>query len=207
MGTHREQTKLKRPGRVWRAVCIVLLAGLLSSAGVIGWVVYAETHLPPVRPSDVIIVLGAQVKADGSLSLALARRLTKAVTAYQQQPQLIIVCGAQGENEPAPEGQVMRDWLIARGIPEEDVAAETSSFNTRENLMYARALMAQRGLAQALVVTSDYHVARALALCKQLGIAATGAGSASEPAYWIKNHVREGLSWVKFWAETLLGQN
>ena len=58
--------------------------------------------------------------------------------------------------------------------------------------------------SQALVVTSDYHVARALALCRQEGIPATGKGSPSKPEYFLKNHLREGLSWVKLWAQTLL---
>ena len=97
----------------------------------------------------------------------------------------------------------MRDWLLERGVSPEDVVAETSSFNTRENLEYALAIMEHRGLSKALVVTSDYHVARALALCEQVGIDATGKGSPSKPEYFLKNHFREGLSWIKFWLESL----
>lgn len=185
-------------------VGLVLLAflGLLCAAGLMGFVYYKETHLPPVGDSDVIIVLGAQVKEDGTPSVALERRLTAALESYLEKPQLIIVCGAQGINEPRAEGDVMRDWLLARGVSEENVVAETASFNTRENLIYARAIMEHRGLSQALVVTSDYHVARALELCRQTGIAATGKGSPSKPEYFIKNHFREGLSWIKLWLES-----
>lgn len=185
-------------------VGLVLLAflGLLCAAGLMGFVYYKETHLPPIGDSDVIIVLGAQVKEDGTPSVALERRLTAALESYLEKPQLIIVCGAQGINEPRAEGDVMRDWLLARGVSEENVVAETASFNTRENLIYARAIMEHRGLSQALVVTSDYHVARALELCRQTGIAATGKGSPSKPEYFIKNHFREGLSWIKLWLES-----
>ena len=63
--------------------------------------------------------------------------------------------------------------------------------------------MEHRGLQKALIVTSDYHVARALALCGQVGIDATGKGSPSKPEYFIKNHFREGLSWMKFWLESM----
>ena len=184
-------------------VGLVLLAllGLFCAAGLMGFVWYKETHLPPMEDSDVIIVLGAQVKEDGTPSVALERRLTAALESYQEKPQLIIVCGAQGINEPRAEGDVMRDWLIEKGVRPEDVVAETASFNTRENLVYARAIMEHRGLTQALIVTSDYHVARALALCRQAGIEATGKGSPSKPEYFIKNHIREGLSWIKLWLE------
>ena len=185
-------------------VLVLARLGVLCAAGLMGCVYYKETHLPPVGDSDVIIVLGAQVKEDGTPSVALERRLTAALESYRQDRQLIIVCGAQGANEPRAEGDVMRDWLLERGAAPEDVVAETASFNTRENLVYARAIMEHRGLENALVVTSDYHVARALALCRQVGISAVGKGSPSKPEYFLKNHFREGLSWVKFWLESML---
>ena len=186
------------------ALMIWVLLGILGAAALMGFVYYMETHLPEQVDSDVIIVLGAQVKADGTPSVALERRLTAALETYETDPQVIICCGAQGINEPAAEGDVMRAWLIDRGVREEDVIAETDSFNTRENLMNAKKIMHERGLSQALVVTSDYHVARALALTKQVGISATGKGSPSKPEYFIKNHIREGLSWIKFALESML---
>lgn len=184
---------------------VIVLLGVLCALGLMGFVYYQETHLPPVQESDVIIVLGAQVKEDGTPSVALERRLTAALESYREKPQVIIVCGGQGGNEPRAEGDVMCEWLLTKGVPEADVVAETDSVNTRENLRYARTIMEERGLTQALVVTSDYHVARALALCRQEGISATGKGSPSKPEYFIKNHLREGLSWVKLWTQMLLG--
>ena len=189
--------------RLLMAVLALALMAALFCAGLIGFVYYKETHLLQRQESDVIIVLGAQVKEDGTPSEALRRRMTAALEVYQEKRQTIIVCGAQGSNEPRAEGDVMRDWLIAQGVREEDVVAETASFNTRQNLEYAKAIMEHRGLTRALIVTSDYHVARALRLCAQTGIEATGKGSPSKPEYFIKNHLREGLSWIKFWLESM----
>ena len=76
------------------AVLLALL-GAACIIGLMGFVYYMETHLPPVGDSDVIIVLGAQVKEDGTPSVALERRLTAALESYQADQQLIIVCGAQ----------------------------------------------------------------------------------------------------------------
>ncbi len=185
-------------------IAALLISALLCAAALIGFVYYMETHLPPRQDSDVIIVLGAQVKEDGTPSVALERRLTAALETYREDPQMIICCGAQGSNEPAAEGDVMRAWLLARGVRDEDAIAETKSFNTRENLNYAKDIMDQRGLSHALIVTSDYHVPRALALCRQVGIPATGKGSPSKPEYFIKNHIREGLSWIKFILESMI---
>ena len=189
----------------FRLLLVLGCAGLLGACALMGFVYYMETHLPEMKESDVIIVLGAQVKEDGTPSVALERRLTAALESYEQNRQTIIVCGARGTNEPRAEGDVMREWLLARGVQESDVVAETGSFNTRENLRNAKAIMDERGLSQALVVTSDYHVARALMQCRQEGVAATGKGSPSKPEYFIKNHFREGLSWIKLALETVKG--
>ena len=180
------------------------LAGLAAAAALILFVWAKETHLPPEGEYDAVIVLGAQVKADGTASVALERRLTVALAAYEERPCAVIACGGRGGDEPVAEGDFMRDWLVARGVAETDAVAEATSFDTRENLEHAKAAMAERGLSRALVVTSDYHVPRALALCRQLGIEATGRGSPSKPEYFVKNHLREGLSWIKFALESVL---
>ena len=193
----------RRIPKVVKLVLCLILFGFMCWTALVAVVAYKEYTIPaPTGDTQAIIVLGAQVKADGTPSVALQRRLTAALESYREKPALIIVCGAQGGNEPRAEGDVMREWLLERGVPEGDVVAETASFNTRENLTYARAIMEHRGLHEALIVTSDYHVARALALCAQAGITATGKGSPSKPEYFIKNHFREGLSWIKFWLES-----
>ena len=183
------------------ALCLL---GIACLGGLILYVYWQETHLPPVQPYDAIIVLGAQVKPDGTPSVALERRLAVALAAYQESPQTIIACGAQGGTEPRAEGDVMRDWLVEQGVDPSRAVAETSSYNTRQNLQNAKAIMEERGLSRALIVTSDYHVARALRLCEQVGIAASGRGSPSKPEYFLRNHIQEGLSTIKFWLESWL---
>ena len=182
----------------------LFLLGMLAMTAMVLFVCYQETHLPDVLPSDAIIVLGAQVTADGTPSVALERRLTVALEAYREKEQVIIACGAQGGAEPRAEGDVMRDWLIGHGVDPERVIAETSSYNTRQNLQNARAIMEGLNLSRALIVTSDYHVARALRLCEQVGIAASGRGSPSKPEYFLRNHIQESLSTIKFWLESWL---
>ena len=192
-----------RKKRVLKVAVVLLLLGVTCYLALVGWVVYSGNRLPPHEPTEAIIVLGAQVKPDGTLSEILRRRLVRARDEYFRNPQLIIACGAQGADEPVAEGIAMREWLIRQGVPAEDILAETESFNTRENLLNAKAMMEERGLVRALVVTSDYHVGRAVATSHRLGIEAWGAGSPTDMAYWPKNYTREALSWIKFWLEEL----
>ena len=180
------------------ALVWLVVAGVVCYAALIGLVYYWEVNVPEPTDYDSIIVLGAQVLPSGEPSVQLRWRLDKAKEYYELNPCYMVVTGGQGGKEPAPEGDVMRDWLIAHGVAAADIEAETDSFNTRQNLGYAQSIMDDRGLTAALIVTSDYHVPRALALCEQVGIIASGKGSPSKPEYFIKNHLREGLSWIKF---------
>lgn len=149
-------------------------------------------------PYDVIIVLGAQVKRDGEPSEALRRRLTLALDKARAYGAPVICCGAQGVHEPCAEGDFMRAWLVERGLPPDSVFSEDQSYDTLQNIENAGAIMRAQGWRRALVVTSDYHVRRSLAICRRFGVRADGVGSPSVKAYWLKNHARECLAWVKF---------
>ena len=92
----------------------------------------------------------------------------------------------------------MKDWLVAKGIPESQIFAENTSFNTRENIENAMILLKDYPIRRAVVVTSDYHLPRALALCEDAGVNAGGIGSPCKPEYWMKNHFREVLAWGKY---------
>ncbi len=189
-----------------RLALLLILAGAVLFGLALGALCLAEANPPAVREeSGAVIVLGCQVYADGRLSPQLELRLQAALDTYRAHPRLIIATGGQGEAEPGPEGQIMRDWLIEKGVPEESVIAECESANTRQNLLNAKALLPE-GVARVTVITSDYHLPRALALARDLGLDADGIGSPCRPEiqFWVKNHFREVLAWGKYLAEKAL---
>lgn len=197
----------KRP-LILRIILWLAAAGIACYAGLVGLVYYWEVTMPEPADYDCIIVLGAQVKDTGEPSVQLRWRLDKAKEYYAKKPCPIVVCGGQGADEPAPEGDVMRGLLIAEGLDENLVLSDPDSKNTRQNLANARKLLEPLGCRKPLVVTSDYHLKRAMALARDLGMDPEGAGSPcrSEVPYWLKNHLREALSWMKYWAEKALGR-
>ena len=174
-------------------------------AGLIGYVCIREgsvlKNVPTAENYDAIIVLGAQVTPDGTPSVQLSWRLDAANKAYQQKHVPIIVCGARGQDEPMTEAEAMKQYLIARGVPESDILMDPDSFNTNQNLKNAaKKLKEMPGIHRVLIVTSDYHVPRSLAIAKDLGYDACGLGSPCKPEYWLKNHGREALAWCKYWS-------
>lgn len=188
-------------------ILILICVGIAAYAGLIGWVYYMETHVPEPSDYDSIIVLGAQVLPDGEPSVQLQWRIDKAAEMYWLRPCPVVVCGGQGADEPAPEGDIMRQVLIGDGLPAKEVFADSQSEDTKENMSNAMAILKEMGCQKPLIVTSDYHLPRALAIARDYGLEPQGVGSParSEINFWLKNHMREALAWVKYWGIKYLG--
>ncbi len=186
-----------------KALLILILLGALVYIGIVLMVCWKETHVPsPGTDYEALIVLGAQVKPDGEPSLQLQWRLEKAAEAYRQKKVPVVVCGGQGKNEPAPEAEVMRDVLISLGVDADMLLTDTTSVSTHSNISNAMALLADRNVTKVLIVTSDYHLPRALAIAEDDGLTAYGVGAPTKLGmqFWLKNHGREALAWCKYWA-------
>ena len=180
------------------AIALLIYAGLILFVAVQERSVLRE--VPDGDKYDAIIVLGAQVQPDGTPSIQLGWRLDAAAEAYRQKPVPVIVCGAKGKDEPMPEAETMKAYLMLHGVSKSDILTDPDSFNTRQNLQNAAKLLeAKPDVRKVLIVTSDYHVPRSLALARDLGFDAVGMGSPCKQEYWIKNHAREALAWVKYW--------
>ena len=192
--------------KLMKAALILVLLGILFYLGVVGMVIYRQNNLPTVGAYDAIIVLGAQVKPSGEPSLQLQWRIDAAAKAWKERESLIVVCGARGANEPATEASVMRDELIKQGVQEDMILMDEKSFNTRQNIANAAKLLEGREVNHVLVVTSDYHLARAMAIAEDAGLSASGVGAPTLQGLrpWVKNQGREGLAWIKYWMQKYL---
>ena len=153
----------RRSPLLFRLIIAVVCFGIILFSGVVGFVLIQEkgagTTVTETDNYDAIIVLGAQVLPDGTPNVQLAWRLDAATEAYRNKRVPVVVCGAQGKDEPLPEAFAMKKYLIDRGVAEEDILTDPDSFNTKQNLENAKALLKNKPeIKKVLVVTSDYHV-------------------------------------------------
>lgn len=184
-------------GFIFKLISWVLAMGIIAYIVLFGYLLLKE--YTQTRPSsyEAIIVLGAQVNLDGQPSVQLEWRLEKALEMYRQSPKPMVVTGAKGANEPATEASVMKAWLASKGVPESMIYMDETSMNTRENITNAAKLLPQ-GTMDVLIVTSDYHLPRAIQIARDLGLNPSGAASPIKQEYWLKNHARETLAWGKY---------
>ena len=191
---------------LFRVLIAAIAAGALTGLSVLTAVCVCAGRTWPPRDADCIVVLGAHVWMDGRMSNALTYRCEAALAAWERGlAGDIIVCGAQGRDEPETEAAAMRRWMIERGVPEDRVIAEDRSLNTRENLRNARAIMAQRGFRTAAVCTNDYHLTRALWIARDEGVEAVGiaAPSTRDIVSFVKGRLRETCSWILYFIRKL----
>lgn len=189
--------------RLVKGALVLAAVGAVVELGLMGVVFLAEKTPRPLEKRDAIIVLGARIMPDGELSTTVLHRVQTALKVFSDgYAPLIIACGAQGADEPETEAGAMARWLIESGVPASDVVVEDKSTDTVENLRNARAEMAARGLQTAIVVTSDYHLTRALWLAKDQGLDAIGASAPGNITFGqrIAARFNESLSWINYFS-------
>ena len=191
---------------VVRILVVIVAIGAIIGLSVLTAVCVCAGRTWVPEKSDCIIVLGAHVWMDGRLSNALTYRCEAALDAWKDGvAPVIIVCGAQGRDEPTTEAAAMRQWMLDRGVPEDAVIAEDTSVNTRENLINARSIMAANGWRTAALCTNNYHLTRALWLARDLGLDATGiaAPSTKDALSFARGRLRETCSWILYFLRKL----
>jgi vancomycin permeability regulator SanA len=80
-------------------------------------------------------------------------------------------------NEP----QAMRRWLVRHGVPPEKIVSDYAGRRTYDSLKRAKMIF---GIGDPVVVTSEFHMPRALFLAKSMGLDATGVPSETKSIPW-----------------------
>jgi uncharacterized SAM-binding protein YcdF (DUF218 family) len=146
---------------------------LLGSAAA-GVYVYAYGQVDRAESADVIVILGAGTRGNGTASPAYARRIRHAVSLYERGLAPLFICTGGFANtwRTIPEAESCRAYLVGLGIPEAVILMETDSTSTEENAIYAKRLMTANNLTSAIIVTDNFHLFRAQMLFEAQGITA-----------------------------------
>lgn len=168
-------------------VCLgIILQGLVVAGG-----------FEKPQKGDVIIVLGSTVK-DSKPKPMLEYRLLKSIELYKNgYANKIIVTGGQGKNENLPEGTVMKNYLIEKGISSDDIFIEDKATSTYENFKFSKQIIDNNDYKKIIVVTSNFHILRSLWIAKVFGLDASGAPSGID-ASDLMQYVREDAALIKY---------
>ncbi|EIC96659.1 hypothetical protein HMPREF9970_2875 [Lachnoanaerobaculum saburreum F0468] len=152
-------------------------------------------HIGRNKKLDYIIVLGAGIKGKQVTPL-LAGRIDKGIELLKYNPNAkLILSGGMGPGEDIPEGVAMATYAKDKGVSDERIIVEDKSKNTYENLLFSSKLIDKDNHKLALVTTS-YHVFRALVFAKKLNIPCIGYGSKTKWYFTLNALIREYIGYL-----------
>ena len=192
------------------ATVFVYFECMLAGSVICG--VKAAKHEPePDR--DFILILGCWFRPDGTLPPLLRGRVDRALAFWRRQKETtgkeayFIPCGGRGKDEPMPEADAMRQYLLDQGVPDKLILPERSSASTLQNMGFARKIIEQMPEGgKTAFATTNYHVFRSGVWAAQAGLDAEGIGSKTKWWFWPNAFMREtaGLLQKRWKQETLL---
>lgn len=150
-------------------VAALLLVVVVWVAWVESQIRYYSTH-DEARPADAIAVFGA-AEYDGRPSPVLRARLDHGLALYQEKlAPLIITLGGGEATDVHSEGGVGRDYLMAHGVPDAAIIAETESRDTEQSVRRLAVIASKNHLRSIDVVSDGSHLFRVHAMCKSMGL-------------------------------------
>lgn len=166
--------------------CICIISAVVISI----FMVRAMNDNPDGKPVTVV-VLGCQINGE-SPSLMLSRRLDTAYGYLAENEDInVIVSGGQGSDEVTSEADVMKKYLLKKGISENRIYIEDKSTSTEENIEFSKRIIENEGLCTDIaIVTDGFHQLRGDIFAKRKGLKSYNISAKTEewllPTYWIR---------------------
>ncbi len=135
-----------------------------------------DLSIPRNPKGDVIVLLGGGIydnvpdlSGTGSPSEEMMGRLVTAARLFRKLNIPIIISGGKVYKERGVEAPVVKRFLEDLGIPSAMIITEDKSRDTMENAKNTAEICTQRGYHHALLVTSAYHMRRAVLAFRKAG--------------------------------------
>lgn len=133
--------------------------------------IYPLEEAPSAR---VALVFGARVYPDGRLSSMLADRVDTAVALYKAGKVEKLLLSGDNSHADYNEPGAMAAYAIRQGVPADAIQPDYGGRRTYDSCYRARHIFQ---VEEAILVTQEFHLPRALFLCQNLGIAAVGVAA------------------------------
>jgi uncharacterized SAM-binding protein YcdF (DUF218 family) len=157
----------------WKLAIVLLLLIAASAATVWFWTLFWRIDRAavgqPLQPADAIAVFGA-AEYRGRPSPVLNARLERALDLYKRGYAPIIITLGGGGDPQYSEGGVGRNFLLAHGVPDDRIIAETQSSDTEESIQRLAAIARENHLRTILAVSDGTHLFRIAALARAAGL-------------------------------------
>ncbi|MGB9074846.1 MAG: YdcF family protein [Terriglobales bacterium] len=162
--------KKSSPVLSWRLLLVAAAGALLLFLGISGMRIVRSAGETPAAKADAIVIFGA-AEYVGRPSPVYRARLDHGFELFEKgMAPVVITTGGAGQDPDFSEGGVGRDYLVRRGIPEQDLIAETQSSDTAQSAARVANIMRVNHMRSCIAVSDAYHVFRIRALLEHEGV-------------------------------------
>jgi SanA protein len=173
----RVKKKLSLPRRIFRILLNFFALTVLGSLAINAWIIlwagkYVYTDMDKIPSRTAIMVLGSQTRGK-TLSTVLRDRVTGGIRLVQAgKGSKLLLSGDHGQHY-YDEVNAMRLYVLANApdIAEDAIFMDHAGFSTWDSMYRARDVFEVKDL---LIVTQGFHISRAVAMARSLGIDAVG---------------------------------
>ncbi len=177
------------------SILAVIIAVLVSPFG-------SSIIAEPRQEFDAGVILGAAVWSGDRPSPVLRERIKRGYDLLRDGTvQFLVVTGGHAPNELA-EAEVARRELVKLGADPTRIVLESNTNSTIEQILYIRdQIQPKQGWHSFVIISDQFHLKRALEICRFNGVNAVGVSS--ESPLGVQNlvfyHLRESAALVLYW--------
>lgn len=191
----------------WVSALTWLLFLLYAYVGfhLVAYTAYAVTYskLTPIGGVDAVVVLGGGLSRGYTVTPLLISRLRRGLEVFEAAKEegrspVLVTSGGQGPDEQRSEAAAMAEWVVAQGVPSDEVLLEDRSRTTAENLAFSRELLAPRSPERVVVATSNYHVLRTASLVRKARLDWKVVGAPTASYYTPTAFLREFIAHLTY---------
>ncbi len=166
-------------------VALKVAAGLLVAVVLYLAVTFAQVwraaRTDQARPAEAIVVFGT-AQYNGVPSPVLAARLDHAIELYRRDlAPVIVVTGGNQPGDQFTEATASANYLIQRGVPDDDVLREVSGTSSWQSLAAAANFLDERAIDDVLLVSDPFHSLRIRAMASELGLEGRSSPTKTSP--------------------------
>lgn len=147
---------------------------------------------------EYLMILGCNIIGEDTPSKQLVDRMDRAVEyLYSHQNTLAVACGGCFRSkQTVSEAEIIKKYLVNKGINENRILLEDKSTTTYENFQFALRIIREHSgnsinNTRIAFLTSDYHIFRSGIIAKQSGIGNVLKVSATTHGKSVKSYIRE----------------
>ncbi len=155
-----------------------------------------------IQDVDCIIVLGAGVNEDGTMSYVLSERVRTGANLYIAKASERLLLSGDHSREDYNEVGAMKDYMVSRDISPDVVFTDHAGLDTYDTMYRAKEIFKAK---KVLIVTQEFHISRAVFIARSLGLEAYGVCCDEEARYFnLLTEIREFCARPKYLLDAII---